>query len=134
MPFSASYMPRVWSIAARVVCNMLKTESNTGNSNTIKSDLQRLRSALIVFTILYFASIPIYFSGIVDSNVVITIILLFTLLINVVFIVFIWTMPMKKTDKIIETIMICLFGLIAMWAWLQFNNLNEKEKHTTLNT
>jgi hypothetical protein len=34
-------------------------------------------------------------------------------------------MPLEKSDKWKETILACIFGLFAMWMWVQFNELEK---------
>ena len=105
---------------------MIESTRSQNPQSKFKSDLKRMRIFLVIFTLLYFVSIPIYLIGIIESGFLLAIISVLTLLFNIVFIFFIWRMPMQKEDKIFETIMICLFGLLAMWAWIQFNNLKEE--------
>ena len=90
-----------------------------------KRDLRFMRKVLIALTILYVVSLPIYLVGGSISVYIIPVMSVLWILYNIVFIVFIWRMPLSRKDKIFETVMICLFGLLAMWAWMQFNELED---------
>tara|TARA_B100000949_G_scaffold227011_1_gene232956 strand:+ start:6 stop:308 length:303 start_codon:yes stop_codon:yes gene_type:complete len=97
----------------------------TDKSKAIKSDLRTMRTVLIIFTILHFLyfvfSLMSLNSG--TMNVIWTVLLV---IFYINYILFIWRMPLDKFDKWRETILACIFGLIAMWAWIQFNNVEKK--------
>ena len=42
------------------------------------------------------------------------------------YILFIWRMPLDKFDKWKEIIMALVFGVFAMWMWIQFNEIENK--------
>ncbi len=97
----------------------------TDKSREIKSDIQTMRTVLIIFTILHVVYFVFAFMSMnSDLMNVIWSVILGIFYINYIF--FIWRMPLDKFDKWTETIMACLFGLIAMWAWMQFNKIENK--------
>ncbi|WP_290568012.1 MULTISPECIES: hypothetical protein [unclassified Leeuwenhoekiella] len=86
--------------------------------------ITKFRKRLILFTLLQ----PIYFittlyfdlsTPVLDFSFVIIMLSFYAY-----YIYFIWSIEaMKKTDKIFETVVALIFGVFAMWAWVQFNNL-----------
>jgi uncharacterized protein YhhL (DUF1145 family) len=42
------------------------------------------------------------------------------------YILFIWRMPLSNYEKWTETVMACIFGIFAMWVWIQFNEIEKK--------
>lgn len=87
-------------------------------------NLKTLRKYLLVFTLLH----PVYLIMSLYLN-------LDTPILDIVFAVlaigfysyylyFIWSIDaMRKSNKIFETIVALIFGIFAMWAWVQFNDL-----------
>jgi len=87
----------------------------------------RMKRMLIVFTLLH----PIYFFGVMyfpDNSMVFN----YIFGISVIFFYFhhiisIWNISvLDRTDKIRETLLTLLFGVFAMWAWIQFNDISKK--------
>ena len=93
------------------------SKGQTMNSNTLKK-------SLLIFTLLH----PVYFIGTLyfglNSLVLDAIFATIAIGFYGYYLYFIWNIQaMKKTDKIFETLVALLFGIFAMWAWVQFNNL-----------
>ena len=101
--------------------------------NSIKSKIRTMRTVLTVFTILHL----VYFLFSIMSlnsdlmNIIWSLILV---IFYFNYILFIWKMPLDKFNKWTETIMACIFGLFAMWIWIQFNGIEKKQLNTTQNT
>lgn len=100
--------------------------------NSIKSEMKTMRIVLKVFTALH---IVYFLLSIMSLNSdlmnIIWTILLFIFYLN--YILFIWRIPLDKFDKWTETIMACIFGLFAMWIFIQFKDIEKKSSNTTNN-
>ena len=86
--------------------------------------INRLKKSLLVFTLLH----PIYLISILyfglNSLVLDAVFATIAIGFYGYYLYFIWSIEaMQKTDKIFETVVALLFGIFAMWAWVQFNNL-----------
>ena len=99
---------------------------DTDQSKSIQSEIRTMRTVLTIFTILH----VVYFLFLTMSlnsflmNVIWSVILV---IFYCNYILFIWRMPLDKFDKWIETIMACIFGLFAMWIWIQFNGIQKNK-------
>jgi len=98
--------------------------ATTDLSSSIKSKIKTMRTLLIIFTVLH----VIYFSFsimLLNSALVNTIWIIILVMFYINYVVFIWRMPIDRFDKCTETIMACIFGLFAMWMWIQFNDIEK---------
>ena len=107
------------------------------NSNTLKSDLKRLKMALIVSTLIQIA----YF-GVIFTNDKLWIKLDYDFKANyvigsfhiIVMIIFLWynwkKMPIEKSKKKDNTYMILFLGIIGMWLWMPSKKQIEKMNTT----
>lgn len=97
----------------------------TTNFDKLKSDLKRLKIALIILTvvqIVYFgitfwdAQLWITLDFVYKANYIIG---FFHLVVAVIFVWFNWKkMPVDRRQKRDNTYMILLLGIIGMWLWL----------------
>lgn len=93
---------------------------------TLEYNLITIKRLLIVFTILH----PIYFLITLyygfDTPWLDFSFGFITFSIYVVYIMFIWSISeMSRFDKIKESILTLFFGIIAMWVWVQFNDIKK---------
>lgn len=105
------------------------------NNLKLKIKLKKIRFLLIVFTIIHvlYFFLPFIFSDIYHK-ILRDSILIVNSIFYLVFILFIWlNMPNSKYDKISETILILLFGILALWVWIQFDKSVEEINNTTVN-
>lgn len=98
----------------------------------LKTELKKVRVLLIVFTLIHvlYIVLAFIFSN-VDNKILFDIILFVNTIFYLAFILFIWLkMPVSNYDKISETILILLFGLLALWVWIQFDKSVEEINKT----
>ncbi|RZS90567.1 hypothetical protein [Aquimarina brevivitae] len=91
----------------------------------IQSDIKRLRKVLFVFTILHLMYVAFLLVSL-DTILMNVVCLIAFISFYVYYVLFIWSMPLDKFDKWKESILACIFGLFAMWLWVQFNTLEDK--------
>ena len=81
------------------------------------SELKIVRILLIIYTILHPLFIILFYLNFIEFSfeLIFGIKIVFVL----TFLTFIWLrLPISNFDKIGETILICLFGLFALWMWI----------------
>ena len=99
--------------------------TDTDQSNSIKSEIKTMRIILAVFTILHIVYFLFSMMSL-NSDLMNIIWALILVIFYFNYVLFIWRMPLDKFDKWTETILACIFGLFAMWIWIQFNGLEKK--------
>lgn len=93
--------------------------------NSIKSEIKTMRTLLSIFTVLHI----VYFIFLIMSLNSVLINMIWGIIVTIfysTYILFVWRMPIDKFDKWTETIMACIFGIFAMWIWIQFNGIEKK--------
>ena len=98
------------------------------NIRRLKDDIKKLRSLLVILTLIQIGQILLILSGTsIFTNIDFVYmakwpILGLHLLTAVIFIWYIWQkMPIKKRKKVYNTIMILFLGIIGMWMWMHGN-------------
>ncbi|PQJ15954.1 hypothetical protein [Aureicoccus marinus] len=97
---------------------------------SIKTGIIKMRKVLVVFSILQILYFFFSFSSLNTDfiNILWSIMLLSF---YAYYLFFIWNMPLDKADKWTETILACIFGILAMWMFIQFNDISKRKNQKT---